>query len=547
MKHILCPTFVVLLVVNYAQAAAVPFVELKGHTGWVSRTGSSPDGKIFFAGATVAGSRTIHFWDTKSGKELYTLPGAEAKFSPDGKKIITWRRVNDRSHGPFHIWDAESGKELFTLTAQSNRRLDLYLTFTPDSRKIRMMGSYPRTKFFDAETGKELVTSGGAVGFSRDGKTMFSWNLDAVYIWDDELGKEVFTFPGRFEYISPCISPDGKRIITRNDNELRFWDIESGEELFTLPGTFHSVRPNEMVIFSPDGKRFITRNGNEYRFWDLESGKELFTLPGAFGGFSSDGKRIIARNDSELRFLDIESGKELYTLPAQYRRVTPDGKKIVTMSDSETHIWDAGSGNIISVLPERDSFPSISRDSKKIFIAVENTNESRAYDVESGKYLYSLLGRVNGYLLGGKIVCTSENEDDEDIDNYNHIYRYWNVETGEELRQLRQWGDITDDSPDGTRLVLWNGHGSRTYIWGWDGESVKELYSLPGRFRGFLADGQKILTANGLETHIWDATSGEELHVLPGGSLGLTPDGKPITVMEGNTFRIWDISAIETK
>ena len=88
------------------------------------------------------------------------------------------------------------------------------------------------------------------------------------------------------------------------------------------------------------------------------------------------------------------------------------------------------------------------------------------------------------------------------------------------------------------------GSGRSMHILVWDGESVKELYSLPGGYRGFSADGKKLFTMNDGKAHIWAAVSGEELHVLPGESRGITPDGKPITVMADNTIRIWDLSMV---
>ena len=43
MKHIFCVA-VVLLYIGFAQAAEVPFIELKGHTDYIWSVSFSPDG-----------------------------------------------------------------------------------------------------------------------------------------------------------------------------------------------------------------------------------------------------------------------------------------------------------------------------------------------------------------------------------------------------------------------------------------------------------------------------------------------------------------------
>jgi len=494
MKHILCPIFVVLLVVNYAQAAEVPYIELKGYTGAIRSIQFSTDGKRI----TIAGHGEIYLWDAESGKELYAITGGQHSqfsrdgkkialpsdagthiwdaelgkkictlperfreffFSPDRKKIMTWRDSN----GPYQIWDAESGKELYALTSQSDRWSGFFPTFTPDGKKIRIVdgvggitGNDSKIRFFNVETGKELVLPGRHNGFSPDGKKMFSWDdRSEVRIWDDESGKELFTLPGTFG----GFSPDGKRIITSNEDKTHIWDADSGEELYILPGLHRD--------FSPDSKRILTQTNNgPYRIWDAESGKEAYTLTGMYVGFTDGGKKIVTWSNTETHILDFESGKEVSVLPARcsYLSFSPDGKKVVA------HGFPDG----ISV-----------------------------YDVESRKALYSAPGRFDRFdrfSPGGKAIVTSITVDAETDMSYE-VAHVWNAETG--------------------RAIV-----------------------LTGTFTGFSPDGNKIVSVNDNKTHIWDAETGKELHVLPGKSCGITPDGKPITVMADNTIRIWDLSMV---
>jgi len=531
MKHILCPTFIALLFVHCVQAAEVPFIELKGHTGFIRTIQFSTDGKRI----TTTGDSEIRLWDAESGKELYAITGQhhqlsrdgkkialtsdagthiwdaelgkkictlpekfrEFFFSPDRKKIMTWRDSN----GPYQIWDAESGKELCTLTLQSENWSGYFPTFTPDGKKIRIVdgvggitGNDSKIRFFDAETGKELELPARYNGFSPDGKKMFSWSdRSEVRIWDDETGKELFVLPGTFG----GFSPDGKRVFTWNEGKTRIWDADSGEELYVLTGVY--------IKFSPDGKKIVTRSydtidGNDDEtIWtyDAESYKELYTLKGKFVNFTRDGKTTVtSAKDRNTRLWDDESGKE-FLLAGSYDDSSSDGKKIVTVAGNGTRVWD----------------------------------------LESGKDLW-LHGSFQYFSPGGTIIVMSTLEYDEQDMSYE-IYYIYHTESG---RELALTGEFSGFSPDGTKIVS---VGGGTHIW--DAETGKKLHTLTG-IGGFSPDGKKIVTIGDNNTHVWDAESGKELHVFSGTSRGFTPDGRLMTTLRygsrNDTIRTWDISAI---
>ncbi|MCL2711524.1 MAG: hypothetical protein FWE95_11650, partial [Planctomycetaceae bacterium] len=87
MKHIFCVAIVLLLSIDYAQAAEVPFVELKGHTKTIWSIVFTPDGKKV---ATAGHDGTVRIWDVDTGKELQKLVqggnygSTRVAFSPDG-------------------------------------------------------------------------------------------------------------------------------------------------------------------------------------------------------------------------------------------------------------------------------------------------------------------------------------------------------------------------------------------------------------------------------------------------------------------------------
>lgn len=162
MKHILCPTFIVLLIVNCVQATEVPFVELEGHTALVGLADFMPDGKQIL---TASRDESFRIWDAETGKELQKLAprtGAfwQDAFSPDKKKFVT----ADRRNRAVRIWDTESGNELQRLQLDPNSRANVGNYF------IRLISYDPMVR---------------SIAFSPDGTKLATASNDGcVRVWD---------------------------------------------------------------------------------------------------------------------------------------------------------------------------------------------------------------------------------------------------------------------------------------------------------------------------------------------------------------------------
>ena len=380
MKKYACITVSLAMVsLQYAQAAEVPFVELRGHTGHVLYALFSPDAKKVI---TSGLDGTVRLWDVETGWELRKLEEHTGKtisvaLSPDGKRIVT-ANVDKIAR----IRSVDSGEELHKLEAHTDTVL--FANFSPDGKKIVTASADKTSRIWDVESGKELQKLEGHTNavhyatFSTDGKKIATASEDvSARIWDAESGKGLHTLTTGM-LLPPEVaifSPDGKKIVTGysesvpNDgwtSQVKIWDTVTGSSLYESHdwlGTIYNpssylgpVAPN-YTPFSPDGKKLITM-----RLWGdritvevrTESGTGLKTLgrgvPYGYyttGSFSPDGKKVVTVGGrfDPIRIWDTESGIEWQRLEGQrgaalFAEFSPDGKKIVTIGlDTTVRIW----------------------------------------------------------------------------------------------------------------------------------------------------------------------------------------------------------------
>jgi len=310
--------------------------KLRGHTGGIISSIFSSDGKHIL---TSSYDGTSKLWETVNGKIMFDFDSSYAKFSPDGKKIIT------RSTEHVKLWDVSTRDLLFTF--KGHTKYILPAEFSKDGKYI-VIASDDGTRIWDVSSGNLIKKIDGHYwrdGYYPQSDGQYDWHSgsrmlgpDNRYIilnnkhkglglWSIKSDHEVINFSEKM--ISYEFSPDGNYIITNSrDGNVKIWDLPNGELLKTLDA--HSYY---YTVISPDNNSIVTISDyGQSDIWDLATGKPRFSI----GGidilinsviYSPDGKYLVTNTNSGIIFWDAQNGKRLFTAHCLV------GNEIVTHTD----------------------------------------------------------------------------------------------------------------------------------------------------------------------------------------------------------------------
>lgn len=330
----------------------------------VNAVAFSPDGKRL---VTTDAAGNVRLWDAENLREIHvrSKPSApflsrddmavqawSAVFSPDGNQVLTI------GGNEACLWDAKDARPKVRFSPHNSVAS---ARFSPDGKRI-VTGSWDKTaRIWDAEKAvSELRLEGGHrqyvndAAFSPDGLRVVTAGDDrTACVWDARTGKLLLTLRGHRDRVASAVfSPDGRQILTAsNDKTARVWDAATGKTLRELVGHREAVLA---ATYSRDGKRILTGGeDNQAKVWNAETGKEEVSLQGhtaavASVAFSPNGRRALTGSfDHTAKLWDAETGKELLTLKGHRQEITtvafsPDGQSALTGSrDGTLLLWRA--------------------------------------------------------------------------------------------------------------------------------------------------------------------------------------------------------------
>jgi WD40 repeat protein/tetratricopeptide (TPR) repeat protein len=331
--------------------------------------------------ATATADGTVKFWDTVSGRQLFSLPthqGTVTKlvFNPDGSSVATASR-----DGIVNVWDIYSRRRLYTLAAHDSAVA--VVAFSPD--------------------GTRMATA-------AEGERDFD-----VKLWDASPGRDsVQLLPISKVLSSAAISPDARFVALALDHNVRLWKVgsDSKDEAFDLEGIGgKSVH----LVFSPEEK-VLAAGGQDgsLKLWDLNFRRLVISKPAHTGAifnlaFSHDAKRIATLgNDGAVRLWDASSGAML----REYSGLPNVGPRSILSADGTWLATPAGNGTIFTVKvgspgetktisPDASGFPSICFNSDGTTLATSNLESGvNLWDTTSGLRVRPMVGGIaNVYRL----------------------------------------------------------------------------------------------------------------------------------------------------
>ena len=486
---------------------------------------------------TAGADKTIHFWDTATGKETRKFAGhgwdsTALALSTDGTMI-----ASAGGNGNVWIWNVKDGQVVLKLDGRIAN-----LAFSPDGKFIASCGGDPIATVWDLRTAQVLLKLKGsdepvkAIAFSRDGQWFASGALDGkIRLWEFPSGKLARTMgiqdalEGKAtcsEILCLAFAPDGRTLASgasEVDPAVRVWEVATGKQTTAferLGGAIHAV------AYSPDGTLLAAGGANNaVRLFDLAKSLERVPVNGHLAtveavAITGDGKTCLTGSlDGTLRIWEAASGKELALLRTgrvNALTLSPDSKMLATCSayDHQIRLWD---------LATRAEVRQIAGPA----VIVPFTSVTYMPDGASLAALYS-----------------------------NNLVGVWNAATGKEKWKVRTRGTVTRlvRSPDAKVLVT-GGFYCPLIIW--DAAEGKCLHSIDlQKTHGQITaldispQGQSFATVfNHRAIKILDAKTGKEIATFPVEieecvqAVAFSPDGTVLAAGQEHVVVLWDVAA----
>ncbi len=542
---------------------------LTGHQDNITFLSFSPDGSTLIS---VSSDMTINFWDITSGqlKLPFAIQGVlsdkiERKekinrtfFSPDQSVLITAGESRT-----IHLWDTTTGKlkHTFSDKNEDNKETSYVrevenILFSPDGKSILSLVNGYEIRMWDIATGKRRRFTGDTgyltnASYSPDGKTLATVDYPGgIRIWDIMTGKLKRTISNfnprdtshntKYDTYYIAFTPNGeKAIISESYGTLSLWDTGT-KRLHTLI----KVKWGHDVLLSPDGETVASWNGSKaglIRFWNATTGEHKRTIKDHIGTirgveFSRDGSLLASWNfsleEKTIRLWNVATGRNTQTLSGHKNRISsvifsPNGETLISgEQDGTILIWDVSTGKHKILRDQMEDTEHYTHSNSKMVLMFNSdgsklvTGDQKGnislWDVSTWKEDQTLEGHADA------ITSIDFSPDDRSIASTGKdgTVRLWDIDTGQQIQSIS--GDrrmfwyvmfYPNGLPLATEVAGMNSRYDSDIINLWDLRTGKRIKTLPGHSRNitglsFSDDGNTLVSTGFDDTMLlWDLTS----------------------------------------
>ena len=320
-----------------------------------------------------------------------------AKWSDDGKWVLTVANLKDKTQGAARLYNADTGAKRFDFPETkmsvndasfcAHGRIIVTAAGTPGSDKPggkKPGGATGRVRFWQSEDGKLLSTLPGVERVVQTATPSPGGDLVALVFeqpasielrsvpdgqlrftrpWSGRVKKVAFSLDGKL--LAACGSVEKSDPATAGANAqswVRVWDAATGAEITPKALPLDYDLPLNTVAFSPDSQRVVTAAGTvgaktagvEVR--DFRTGERIFTAQSsdqvATAEFSPDGQRAVTASDDETaRVFDASTGRALlefkHDSSVRQAAYSPDGRFVASGSrDHTARVWCVATGGL---------------------------------------------------------------------------------------------------------------------------------------------------------------------------------------------------------
>ena len=549
---------------------------LTGHQDNITFLSFSPDGSTLISGSS---NMTINFWDIVS-RELklpFAIQGVISDknfqnekikrtfFSPDKSILVTTGESRT-----IHLWDTTTGKLKQTFSEKNEDSKETgyvrgveNILFSPDGKSILSLVNGYEIRMWDIATGKRRRFTGYTgyltnASYSPDGKTLATVDYPGeIRIWDIATGKLKRTISNfnprdnshhiQYDTYYIAFTPNGeKAIISEADGAISLLDTAT-KRLHTLMGKTNSSNgtwPND-VLLSPDGETIASWNASKdglIRFWNAITGEHKRTIKGYKGRinrvvFSMDGSLLaswsFSREDKGICLWNVATGRHTQTLTGHNNLIesvafSPDGETLISGGqDGTILIWDISTGKLKKTLTDQGVESQRETHSDSIMVLMFNSDSSRLatgdkkgiihlWDVSTWKKVLTLDGHADA------ITSINFSPDGRSIASTGKdgTVRLWNIDNGQQIQSIS--GDehifwyvmfYPNGLPLATEVARMNSRSDSDIINLWDLRTGESIKTLPGHSRKItglsFSDDGKTLASFGFDDTmlLWDLTS----------------------------------------